>query len=91
MVNITHIGAVITAIVGGLFLGAGVVGAVDAWATMQQIEAQGLIGQAVYESEYESAANSLRWFVLAASLGFAFLVGGSIEYLRGTVKELASD
>lgn len=89
MVNQTHLGAVVLSVIGGVLAGFGVVLSVDAWTTMQQIEAQGMIGQAIYEQQYESAADTLRYSVLAAVLGISLIMGSSIEYLRGTIKELS--
>ena len=89
MVNWTHVGALILSLVGGLLLGIGVFGGIDAWATMSQIEAQGVLGQAAYQEEYQSAVFQLQMFGLAVAMGFVFTIGGSIEYLRGTIEELA--
>lgn len=88
MPNWTHVGAILASLVGGFFLGLGVYGSIDAWATMQQIEAHGVIGQAVYQERYENAVSDLQLYALLAVLGFILTIGGSIEYLRGTLKEL---
>ena len=89
MPNWIHVGAIATGLVGGVLLGLGVPVTVDAWATMQQIEAQGVIGQAAYQEEYSTATDTLRWSVPVSIFGVVAMIGASIEYLRGTIKEMS--
>jgi hypothetical protein len=59
------------------------------WGQMQRIEALGLLGQAAYESEYQSAVQNLSLAVGAAALGFSFLLMGAIGSLQATLKDLS--
>ena len=86
MVNTDKIGAYILLFIGGLFVGAGSMLIGDAYTTMHQIEAQGLLGQAVYEQQYETALSKFRWSIPLLILGFAGLVIGGFSYLVGELK-----
>jgi len=70
-------------VVAGVFVGVGMIGIVfgslvafDAWATIKEIEALGLLGQAAFEESYRDRLNILKWALTAVVIGFASLVFG---------------
>ena len=64
--------------------------ALDNWAIMQQIQAQGLVGQAFAQEEYRQAANNVKLFGTAAALGFVFLIIAAGQYVSGTLSQIAN-
>jgi len=74
---------------GGALLAAGVFLSVGEWATMQQIEAQGLIGQTLNQDAYASAATWLQAFATVAALGTAMVMLGSASYVAETLNDLS--
>lgn len=69
--------------IAGIFVGVGMLGigfgsviALDAWITIKEIEALGLVGQAAYEELYRDRLNILKWTLAATVIGFASLIFG---------------
>jgi len=69
--------------IAGIFVGVGMLGigfgsvfALDAWITIKEIEALGLVGQAAYEDLYRHRLNVLKWTLAATVIGFGFLIFG---------------
>jgi len=62
--------------VGMLSIGFGSVIALDAWVTIKEIEALGLVGQAAYEELYRDRLNILKWASTAIVIGFSSLIFG---------------
>ncbi|MBX0288469.1 hypothetical protein EGH22_19235 [Halomicroarcula sp. F28] len=83
-----YLTATISATLGVLMLVGGGVFAVDAYGTMGQIEAQGLLGQAAYEQEYEQAVTNLQISVAAILFGFFLTLTAIAEDINKTLWKL---
>lgn len=73
-----------------LFIG-GVFFCAAFWVRIQEIEALGLLGQAVYEEQYDEAVQYFPIAAGGAALGFGLLLIGCAEYIRATLQELSGD
>lgn len=78
----------ISGFIGVVMLVGGGVFAVDAWGTMGQIEAQGLLAQAAYEQEYEQAVTNLQIGVTVILLGLFFSLSSVAEDVKRTLWKL---
>lgn len=61
----------------------------DSFMTMSFIEARGVLGQAVYQTQYEKAMQDFVVGGVALAGGFAFILAGGIGYLAEVLKELS--
>lgn len=86
--NKHHIGAYVLLFVGSFLIGMGSIGGLEAWTTMQRIDAFGLVGQAVYESQYKQAMNNFVLFGAATLFGFAGIIAGSASLIQASLHEL---
>ena len=78
----------ISAAVGLLMVMGGGVFAVEAWGTMGQIEAQGLLGQAAYAEQYEQAVTKLQIGVVVILLGIFLTITAAAEDVKQTLWKL---
>jgi len=86
-----YIYANVSAFFGIAMLVGGSLFAVDAWGTMGQIEAQGLLGQAAYEEQYEQAVSNLQIGVVVVLLGFFMTLNAVAEDINKTLWKLNED
>ena len=63
--------------------------AFEAYTTMHQIEATGVIGQAVYKQQYEQAVQDLQVFGAVGVGGLALVIAGAALYIGGVLEQLA--
>jgi len=91
MVNRYEISAVVVLFIAAFLLGAGSVLFGDSYTTMHQIQTQGLLGQAAYEQQYESALSEFRWSVIMILFGLSGFVFGSVVYLVGELKVMMNE
>lgn len=76
---------------GTFFLVAGTFLALGFWSEMQQIQAQGLVGQAFNEDTYEESSFFFQVTATLAVTGLAFLIISAGEYVSGTLEGMRSD
>jgi len=89
--NKDQLTAYLTLFVGGLIVGSGAFLFGDAYTTMHQIEAQGLLGQAIYEQRYEQALNEFRILIFLVVIGSMGIILGGFGYLVGELKAMMNE
>jgi uncharacterized membrane protein YgdD (TMEM256/DUF423 family) len=76
-------------LLGGVCLFVGVFLAIGEWTTLQQIEAQGIVGQEFNQDLYQETAEKFRIFTTIAALGGALFLLGSASYIAQTLIEVS--
>jgi len=79
---------VIATLFGVTMAAMGSLGAFDAYTTMHQIEATGVIGQAVYEQQYEQAIENLELLGAVGVSGLSLVIFGAAVYIGGVLEQL---
>jgi hypothetical protein len=76
---------------GIVLLGAGIVFGVDAWASMQLLESQNLVTEAVAQQEYKASARIIQYSTFSIGLGIILSIHGAITHLRVAIKDQQND
>jgi len=81
--------AAVGAFIASVLVTGGAFVAFENWTTMHQIQTQGVIGQAVYQEQYQEAARNLRIFGTVCLVGFLVGIVSTGAYISGTLEELS--
>lgn len=62
---------------------------VKAWSSIQQIQAQGIIGQAFNQEAYEAATTQLTLAVVLILVGFVLAISAAAYHVSGKLEEIS--
>jgi hypothetical protein len=81
--------AAVGAFISAVFVTGGTFVALESWTTMHQIQTQGVLGQAIYQEQYEEAVRNLKLFGTVVMVGFLLGIVSTGAYISGTLEELS--
>jgi hypothetical protein len=86
-----YYGAVAMSVLSVIILGGSSFVAIEAWTTMNMIEAQGALGQAIQEERYGDAKFRLLFSSFGVVVGSALFLNALTENLKATMYRIADE
>lgn len=85
MVSRPRLQAILLSSLGIVLLAAGITFGIDAWASMQILEAEGALHGQTAQGEYMTSARIVQASALSAGLGIIISIHGAIAHLRDAI------